>query len=462
MTAAKERLSSGTRVLVIGLGRSGRSTLATLQQRQIHLTATDDHQPTLTAAASALTASDVSVAYASQIVEETPSYDLAILSPGVPQTSPIVQAMRRANIPIIGEIEAAALLTKASIVAITGTKGKSTTTALVGELFRTADCKTYVGGNIGNPLIAEAVKAEENAWLIAEVSSFQLETIVDFKPRISVLLNLSPDHLDRYHDEEEYYAAKFRIFSNQDTNDTFIANLDDPRVAALTENARTGPRCICRGFSRYPHRGAELFVDDESIIWQRDPQSRQRLIGIDELPLLGAHNVSNTLAALLVGLTAGLPVAPLIEGVRKFGGLAHRLSIIGEVNGVRYIDDSKATNPDSVIAALEAFNTPLVLIAGGRNKGTDFTALAGTIRRQTRAVVLLGESAAEIAANLREHPIQRAQSMEEAVELAASIARPGDTVLLSPGCASFDMFASAEARGDAFASAVSTRLRTRS
>ncbi len=340
---------------------------------------------------------------------------------------------------------------------MTGTKGKTTTTSLIGAMFRSAGKVTRVGGNIGNALIAETFEAAAGDWVIAEVSSFQLESIRSFKPRISTILNLSPDHLDRYHSMDEYSEAKFRIFANQGPGDTFVGNLDDPLVSELAEgdsSKRLPARALWFGVA--PRRMTTLYVRHERITYAPptgDPRPIE-IMPVSEIPLLGKHNLSNVLGGLLVGLAAGLNPEALRAAVREFQPLPHRLQKIAEQKGVAYYDDSKSTNPGSVVAALESFDRPIVLIAGGKSKRTDFRAMSEAIGRRTRAVVLIGEAADEIAATLDAAKTYRAGSMEDAVSLARSLAQPGDVVLLSPGCASFDMFISAEARGDAFTGAV--------
>jgi UDP-N-acetylmuramoylalanine--D-glutamate ligase len=368
-----------------------------------------------------------------------------------------VREIQAASVPVYSEIEVAYRLCKAPIVAVTGTKGKTTTTALIGALFRSAGHTTYVGGNIGNALIQETTRAEAGDWVVAEVSSFQLEAIRSFKPRIATILNLSPDHLDRYHSMDEYTEAKFRVFANQNVGDFFVGNLDDSIVATLAEGEgakRIPSRALW--FGRTPRRLTTLYVRNERITYappSGDPRPIE-IMPLDEIPLLGAHNVSNVLAALLIGLCAGLEPEALRAGVRAFRALPHRLETVLERDGVLFVDDSKSTNPGSVVAALEAFSRPVILIAGGRSKGTDFAQMGEVVKRRTKAVVLIGEAAGEISGAVDRATTAVAASMDEAVAIARSLAIEGDVVLLSPGCASFDMFSSAEARGAAFARAV--------
>jgi len=360
-------------------------------------------------------------------------------------------------VPVFSEVEVAYRICKAPIVALTGTKGKTTTTALIGAIFRAAGKTTYVGGNIGNALIHETAIAGPDDWVIAEVSSFQLESIRSFKPRISCLINITPDHLDRYHSMDEYAEAKFRIFANQGPGDTFVGNLDDPIVADAPGEDGTRIRARALWFAREPHRNTTLYVRNEKTIVYAPPTGDPRPIEIMEvadIPLVGSHNVDNVMAAILVGLAAGLDRTAIADAVRAFQPLHHRLETVAEVDGITWVDDSKATNPGSVMAALRSFDRPIVLIAGGKAKGTDFAELGKVISSRTKAAVLIGDAAQEIAKSIKRATVAYAGSMDEAVAVARSFAAPGDVVLLSPGCASFDMFASAEARGDAFVAAV--------
>jgi UDP-N-acetylmuramoylalanine--D-glutamate ligase len=382
----------------------------------------------------------------------------AVLSPGVPLTSPVVRAVQARNVPVLGEIEVAFRLCKAPIVAVTGTKGKSTTTALIGHLLRTCGKSVRVGGNIGNPLIDEVVQAKAGDWVVAEVSSFQLETIRAFKPRVAVLLNVAPDHLDRYHSMDEYAEAKFRIFANQAFGDVFIGNLDDERIASLeTEHSERTIRARQLWFTLADrHNNATIYVHDGAILYNPisgDPRP-VAVMRKDEIPLAGEHNVQNVMAALLAAFAVGCELPQLREGVKSFRAMPHRLEPVQEIDGVLYIDDSKSTNPGSVVAALHAYKRPIVLIAGGRSKGTDFVEMGVTIRQRAKALVLIGEAASEIEAQAKGTETVRASSMIDAVHQARALARPGDVVLLSPGCASFDMFRSAEDRGEQFVSAV--------
>jgi UDP-N-acetylmuramoylalanine--D-glutamate ligase len=445
------------RVLVIGLGRSGIASCAVLRARGATVLATDEKPvAALSDAIAGLAERDVRFVAPADLESVLGTLSSAVVSPGVPLNGDLVRRVQNARIPVYSEIEVAYRIGKAPMIAITGTKGKTTTTALTGALFAAAGITTHVGGNIGNALINETFVAAADDIVVAEVSSFQLESIRSFKPKISAILNLSPDHLDRYHSMDEYAEAKYRIFANQGPGDTFVGNLDDPRIAELADPTAVG-RIPARAwwFALAPHRLTTLYVRNERITLAPptgDPRPIE-IMPVSEIPLRGRHNVANVLAALSIGLAYGLDPEVLRAAVRAFEGLPHRLQRIATICGVDYVDDSKSTNPGSVVAALESFAQPIVLIAGGKSKRTDFRAMGEAIAKHAKAVVVIGEAADEIA-NAISHPaVARASSMEDAVAIARGIAESGDVVLLSPGCASFDMFSSAEARGDAFARA---------
>jgi UDP-N-acetylmuramoylalanine--D-glutamate ligase len=439
------------RVLVIGLGRSGRASIAVLQPRVAAVYATDE-DPSIDPAS-------VGVPFfaPAALGEVLPNVTAAVLSPGIPLNGELVRRIQTAGVPVFSEVEVAYRICRAPIVAVTGTKGKTTTAALLGDIFRRAGKTTRVGGNIGNALIAETAIAGPDDWVIAEVSSFQLESIRSFKPRIALINNISPDHLDRYFSMDEYAEAKFRIFANQGPGDTFVGNLDDERIAALAGEDANRIKGRALWFAGEPHRNTALYVRGEQTIVYAPPTGDPRpieIMRVDQIPLQGKHNVENVLGAILVGLAAGLDREAVAAAVRDFTPLAHRLQVVAERDGVTYVDDSKATNPGSVIAALRSFDRPIVLIAGGKAKGTDFADLGRVASSRTKAVVLIGEAADAIAKTIKRAGVHRANSMAEAVAIAASLAAAGDVVLLSPGCASFDMFRSAEDRGDQFADAV--------
>ena len=444
------KLKDGDRALVIGVGRSGMATAAVLRDRGMRVAAYDDKAADqLTAQRADLARMHVDLVGRDGLAAAAAGVGIAILSPGIPLTNPAVLAVQRAGVPVISEIEAAYRISKAPIIAVTGSKGKSTTTALIGHLLRGAGMRARVGGNIGNPLIAETAAASADEWIVAEVSSFQLEGISEFRPRISLLLNLTPDHLDRYPSMEEYREAKFRIFANQGAGDTLIANAADPLLASLhAGKSRTIP-CPALWFAAQERDDVGMSLKDGAMVW-RDV----KIVDVEQLRLIGSHNVANAMAASLAALVAGAPVEAVGRGLTTFTPMPHRLEIVARSGGVTWVDDSKASNPDAVVKGLGSFAAPIILIAGGRSKKTDFAALAAAAAERVKLAVLIGESAREIGALLESGPIVYAQSMDKAVAAAAESAAPGDVVLLSPGCASFDMFESAEQRGEVFAAAV--------
>jgi UDP-N-acetylmuramoylalanine--D-glutamate ligase len=446
-------------ILVIGLGKSGLACVRVLRSRGATVYATDEKPPgELHDAIDVVNATGAKFVTPGQIESIVGGLTSAVLSPGVPLNSPMVRAVQDRNVPVLGEIEVAFRLSKAPLIAVTGTKGKSTTTALIGHLLRSCGRGVRVGGNIGNPLIDEVIDARTTDWVVAEVSSFQLETIRAFKPRVAVLLNVAPDHLDRYHSMDEYAEAKYRIFANQAFGDYFIGNLDDERVASLdvSKSERTIRSRQLWFTLNDRHQNATIYLRGDDIIYapiSGDPRP-VKVMRKDEIPLAGAHNVQNVMAALLAAYAVGCETAPLREAVMSFRAMPHRLENVDEIDGVLYVDDSKSTNPGSVVAALHAYTRPIVLIAGGRAKGTDFLEMGVAIRQRAKALVVMGEAGNEIASHAKGTETEHAASMIEAVQKARELASSGDVVLLSPGCASFDMFRSAEDRGEQFAAAV--------
>ncbi len=450
---------AGETILVVGLGLSGQASVAVLRERGADCYITDDKsQAEISVALDDVLDRGARFVPPAQVKRILQKLDAVVISPGVPITGALVRGALAAKVPIFSEIEVAYRLCRAPLVAVTGTKGKSTATALIGSLLRAAGKRVFMGGNIGNPLISEAVQASSEDWVVAEVSSFQLECIRSFKPRISVILNISPDHLDRYGSMEEYAEAKFRILLNQDANDTFIGNLDDERLSEF-KRRKSGTRLHARGLwftCAMHHEQANLYLEEDSILYRARsgfPRTLQIMLR-SEISLAGDHNVHNVMAALLCGLTLGIDPPVLRAGVMNFVPLPHRLQTVAHLGGITFVDDSKATNPGSVMAAMRSFASPIVLIAGGKAKGTDFSEMGAVISERAKAVVLIGEAGSDIAATLHGPRVERADSMSEAVDRAARLARSGDTVLLSPGCASFDMFTSAEDRGQQYAAAI--------
>ena len=377
--------------------------------------------------------------------------ELIVVSPGVPLELPALVAMRAREVPIIGELELAWRVMEADVIAITGTNGKTTTTTLTGELLRTQVRPVLVGGNIGTPLAEHALAFPGDGIVVAEVSSFQLDTTDRFRPRVAAILNITPDHIDRHGTFERYVDAKARIFANQLSTDCVVLNADDPVTAGLGGRARG--RVIW--FSRLTTLTHGVFIYDGWIVAKLNG-STERICPVTEITLRGQHNVENVLAATACALWTGMSPSLIRRGIAAFRGVAHRIERVHDDRGVVYYNDSKGTNVDSTIKALESFGEPVILIAGGKGKGQDFGPLAEAARGRVRRAILIGQDRDRIRAalDLAGIPAEDAEAMDDAVRRARDAARVGDVVLLSPACASFDMFRNFEHRGDVFKSVV--------
>jgi UDP-N-acetylmuramoylalanine--D-glutamate ligase len=378
------------------------------------------------------------------------SCDFVVVSPGVPLALPDFDLSRRAGIPILAEVELASRHLQGKIIGITGSNGKTTTTALVFELLTGAGLKAHLAGNIGTPLIEFAPESTSDDLFAVELSSFQLEGIDRFRPAIGSILNLTPDHMDRYAGFEEYIAAKQRIFMNQEPADYGVLNADDPRTAAMASNITARPML----FSRLNPITSGAFVRNGRVIFRGEGHETD-LFDTNAISLKGGHNLENVLAACTMAILAGAAPQSLEESVRKFKGVEHRIEWVAEIDGVQYYNDSKATNVDATIKALEAFPGDIILIAGGRDKAGDFTVLNSLVREKVKHLVVIGEAAGKIRAALSAATdVSQAQSMAEAVSICRQKATPGGVVLLAPACASFDMFQNYEHRGRVFKDAV--------
>ncbi|MDR1726700.1 MAG: UDP-N-acetylmuramoyl-L-alanine--D-glutamate ligase [Acidobacteriota bacterium] len=376
--------------------------------------------------------------------------DFVVASPGMPLTLPCFEASRRAGVPVIAEVELAWRHLKGAVVGVTGSTGKTTTTMLATALAAGAGRRAFAAGNIGAPLIDFVERSEQGDVYVVELSSFQLEAIVDFKPLAAAVLNLTPDHMDRYPGFGDYVAAKARILMNQRPGDVAVLNADDPLAAALAGDA-CGKVWF---FSRTREVAMGAFVRDGMVVF-RDGRGERGLFPADAMRLRGGHNLENVLAASLLALAAGAPPESLEAGVRGFRGVEHRIEPVAEIGGVAYYNDSKATNVDATAKALEAFPGGVHLIAGGRDKAGDFTALRPLVQGRVKQLVLVGEAAGKLRAALAgATEIRDASSMREAVAIARAGAVAGDVVLLAPACASFDMFDDYEHRGRVFKDAV--------
>jgi len=444
----------GKRVLVVGLARSGIAAARLAVARGARVRATDRRVASELAPLAELQAAGVELALGGHDPGDFTSADLVVVSPGVPLLLPEIQAARRAGVPVVGEIELAWRLLPRPVpaVGITGTNGKSTTTALAGLLFQ-KDRRAFVGGNLGTPLAELVLQGREVDVLVLELSSFQLEGIETFRPRVAACLNLSPDHLDRYRDLDDYASAKGRLFARQEPADFAVANARDPRTLALAGASRAErftfgfgppePRSV-----RDPHQGggAELVYTPAL----GDPER----YAVRTRALRGRHNRENAMAAILCARLLDVPQQKLQAGLDEFPGLPHRLELVREHGGVEWVNDSKATNVDSTLVGLSAFpaaRPSVFLILGGRGKGAPYTPLRALFPGRVKALLTIGEDAEAVERDLGDlGPTERAGTLASAVVRAAAAAAPGDVVLLSPACASYDQFRNYEERGEAF------------
>ena len=437
---------AGKRVLVVGLARTGRVAALFAAGYGANVTATDEKpESALAETAAELRAAHVKLELGAHTPATFLEQDLIVLSPGVPSRLPALELARARGIPVWGEIELAWRFLRGKLVAISGSNGKTTTTALVAHILKTAGIPTLVGGNIGVPLLSLVESSADSSVTVAELSSFQLETIESFRSEIGVLLNLTPDHLDRHASFEEYAAAKMRLFENQLERDATVLNADDPEV---TRRMPARPHVFW--FSRQKRVAEGAFLRDGQILFRTDG-SEMPLLRREQIPLRGEHNVENVLAASVAAFLAGASPSAISGGVETFQGVEHRLEFVAEIGGVAFYNDSKATNVDAAQKAIEAFPGPLVVILGGKDKGSPYTPLAGLLRDRARAVVLIGAASKRIAADLGDAiRVEQAGTLERAVPMALEDARPGDTVLLAPACSSFDQFENYEQRGRVF------------
>ena len=383
--------------------------------------------------------------------------DLVVISPGVPTNTIPARYVDRKDGEVIGEVELAYRFLKGKLVGITGSNGKTTTTSLIGELLRNAGIETQVGGNIGTPLLNLTATATDDIWTVAELSSFQLETIRDFHPKVAVCLNVTPNHLDRYDSFTDYAAAKHRLFMNQTPDDVAILNADNE----ITRSWEKGLRAKVVLFSIKEKLERGVFLSGRELIL-RDGLTESVMTDRDHIFLRGLHNVENVLASLAAGLACGASVESMRETVANFKGVEHRIEYVGEIDGIRFYNDSKATSVDATLKALEAFEDEpgkITLILGGLGKNAPYAPLIPTIERTVRKLVLIGEDADNIEAQLKGSTESvRAGSMSDAVDISLSASQPGDVVLLAPACASFDMFTGFEERGTVFKSEVNRVL----
>jgi UDP-N-acetylmuramoylalanine--D-glutamate ligase len=437
---------AGKRVLVVGLARTGAVTSLFSAGYGATVTATDEKpEAQLTEGAAKLRAAGVRVELGGHKPEMFLEQDLIVVSPGVPAKLPQLEAARAKGIPVWSEVELAWRLLRGKLIAITGSNGKTTTTSLVAHILKTANIPTLIGGNIGVPLLALVESSMDTTVTVAEISSFQLETIEAFRPEIGVLLNLTPDHLDRHASFEEYARAKMRMFENQLERDAAVLNADDPEVTR-----RMPSRGHIYWFSRRKRVAEGAFLRDDQIFFRMDGRE-VALARREDIMLRGPHNVENVLAACAAGYLAGADPPSIATGVKTFQGVEHRLEFVAEVGGVNYYNDSKATNVDATVKAIEAFPGPLIVILGGKDKGSPYAPLRELLRTRARLVVLIGAAAEKIASELSDAvAVEHAGTMHRAVQVAFERAKAGDTVLLAPACSSFDQFENFEHRGRVF------------
>jgi UDP-N-acetylmuramoylalanine--D-glutamate ligase len=436
----------GKRVLVVGLARTGVVTSLFSAGYGATVTATDEKpESQLAEAAARLRAAGVTVELGGHRPEIFLEQDLIVVSPGVPAKLPQLEAARAKGILVWSEIELAWRLLRGKLIAITGSNGKTTTTSLVAHILKTANIPTLVGGNIGVPLLALVESSMDTTVTVAEISSFQLETIEAFRPEIGVLLNLTPDHLDRHESFEKYARAKMRMFANQLERDAAVLNADDPEITR-----RMPSRGHIYWFSRQKRVAEGAFLRDDQIFFRMEGRE-VALARRDEIPLRGEHNVENVLAACAAAYLAGATPEGIANGVKTFRGVEHRLEFVAEVGGVNFYNDSKATNVDATVKAIEAFPGPLIVILGGKDKGSPYTPLSQLLQQRARLALVIGAAAGKIAADLGDAvAVEQAGTMDRAVRTAFERAKPGDTVLLAPACSSFDQFENYEHRGRVF------------
>lgn len=373
--------------------------------------------------------------------------DIAVLSPGVPTDLPVVNAMRDKKVAVIGEVELAYAFGKGDVLAITGTNGKTTTTTLLGEIMKAYKEHTYVVGNIGNPYTVAAKQMEEDAVAVAEMSSFQLESIVTFRPKVSAILNFTPDHLNRHHTMEAYVNAKKNIAKNQTAEDYCILNYEDERTREFGEHIDA--QVIYFSSRQKLEKG--IYLDNGNMIYKNPEEVL--VCNVDELQLLGMHNYENYMAAVAMAAVYGVPMDIIRKVIRAFKGVEHRIEYVTEKNGVVYYNDSKGTNPDAAIKGIQAMNRRTVLLGGGYDKGSEFTEWINAFDGKVKKLILIGATKEKIAADAEKcgfHDYVFADTFEEAVLLAAKTAESGEAVLLSPACASWGMFPNYEVRGDEF------------
>ena len=447
----------GSRVAVIGIGASGEAAAKLAAARGAAVYASDvSAGEAQRAAAERLQAGGIDAEAGQHDIDRILACELAVVSPGVPPSAQVRREMRDADLRTVTEAELAYWYLDSSLVGITGTNGKTTTTALCGHLLREAGVDAVTGGNIGRPLSEIALLDDQPDWVVVELSSFQLADIESLRPDVGVFLNLAPDHLDRYRDVDQYYSDKQRIFENATEESRWVLNADDRDVLDLARNVRGDVHHV--SVEGPVEQGA--YLGDDGALHLRLPDREERWVSdVDELHLIGLHNVQNALSAGLAAALVGCGREDLVRGLQSFEPLPHRLQLVGEYGGVRWVNDSKATNASATRVALRSFDEPVVLLLGGRHKGQDYGGLKQDFDG-VRGVIAFGEAAPQIVGELRDGPapVRVASGLENVVDRAAEMAERGDVVLFSPACSSYDMFPSYEVRGERFMELVRDRI----
>ena len=432
--------------LVVGLARSGVSAANLLHKLGANVTVTDEKGEDELLENIKRLSKGVSLKLGGHDSVNINEIDLTIISPGVPWYSPFLNKLRRKGIRIMSEVEFAFQQLQAPFIAITGTNGKTTTTTLTGDMLKRGGKKVFVGGNIGNPLCEEVLNGGNSELVLSEISTFQMEGIETFKPYISAILNITPDHLDRHESMDEYIELKKRVFINQDENDYMILNLDDEIAAGFSTEVR-GKKVF---FSRLKEVENGAFVREDKIIFKNDGRE-ETVCSLKDLKLIGVHNIENTLASVAISGICGISGKIMRDVISEFKGIKHRMELVREIRGIRFINDSKGTNVGATVKSLQSFNEPIILIAGGKDKGSDYLPLKGLIEDRVKFLILIGDAKKKIAKNLNGFKNRiEADTLENAVKEGYKRAKSGDIVLLSPACASFDMFRDYEDRGEQF------------
>jgi UDP-N-acetylmuramoylalanine--D-glutamate ligase len=439
----------GKKVLVVGLGKSGLAAALFLRHHGAQVTVSDARSAEeLAREIPSLLEEGIMVEAGGHGLLTFRRQDLIVVSPGVPLDTPVLTQVRGFGLPIIGELELAAHFLDGRILAITGSNGKTTTTTLVGEILKASGQPTEVGGNIGVPVVALIGQAQSETWNVLEVSSFQLESTVEFRPDIAAILNITPDHLDRHGSFENYARAKERIFTQQRPEDAVVLNADNSRAAQAAQ--RAPGRVYWFSLERAVEQGA--WVAEGWLVYRESKDAAiEKIMPLSGIPLKGEHNVENVLAAVCCARLAGVSAEVIRTTVEQFKAVEHRLEFVAQINGIDYYNDSKATNVDATAKAIAAFPGGIHLILGGKDKNSDYTQLSSLLRERVRSVYTIGAAAQKIESHLRGVvSLHSCETLERAVHAAAAAARPGEIVLLAPACSSFDQFTSYEHRGRVF------------